>query len=113
MLCRTGDRSLKHHSFLRDSPPDDVLASGFDESASRATTRAGAPSRRLLNRPACNIWLEPDQDASVAKVEDRPRHIRIPMLVDAHRIPVCKPEQLGHAVGVDEIVDVDSLTHAA
>jgi hypothetical protein len=66
----------------------------------------------LLGCPAFNVRPEPDLDAAVAEVEDRPWHVRVPVLVDAHRRAVSEAKQLGHGIGVDEIVDVDSLAHA-
>ncbi len=72
----------------------------------------GATARRLLGRPAFDVGLEPDLHAPVAEVENRAWHVRVPMLVDAHGVAVREAKQIGHAIGVDEIVDVDSLTHA-
>jgi hypothetical protein len=89
-----------------------VLASGFDESVGGATSGTRATGRRLLGCPAFNVRPEPDLDAAVAEVEDRPWHVQVPVLVDADGVAVGEAQELSYAVGVDEIVDVDSLTHA-
>jgi hypothetical protein len=81
-------------------------------SPASTTGGTGTTARRLLGRPAFDVGLEPDLDPSVAKIEDRPWHVRISVLVDAHGVAVGKPKSIGYAVGIDEIVDVDSLTHA-
>ena len=91
--------------------PEDVLAGGFYESAGGATSGTRAAGRRLLGCPAFNVRPEPDLDTAVAEVEDRPWHVRVPVLVDADAVAVSEAQELSHAIGVDEIVDVDSLAH--
>jgi hypothetical protein len=81
-------------------------------SAASATRGTGATACRLLGRPEFDVGLEPDLHPSVAEIEHRPWHVRIPVLVEAHGVAVGKAEQVGYAVGVDEIIDVDSLAHA-
>ena len=76
------------------------------------TGGTGMTARPLCGCPAFDVGLEPDLHAAVAEVEDGSWHIRVPMLVHAHGIAVREAKQLCHAIGVDEIIDVDSLAHA-
>ena len=72
-------------------------------------TSSTAP--RLVVRPAFNIGLEPDLDAPVAEVEDWSGHVWIPVLVDAHGVAMGQAKELCHGIGVDQVIDVDSLAH--
>ena len=76
------------------------------------TTRGtGTTARRLCGCPALDVGLEPHLHPSVAEIQDRPWHVRISMLVDADGVAVGEAKQVGNAIGVDQIVDVDSLAH--
>lgn len=90
--------------------------------ASLADRGYGSTTRRL--RPSCvclaavgspplDLGSEPELDAVLAEVEDRPGHIFVPVLVDADRVVVREPEELGHPAGVDEVLDRNLPTHAA
>ena len=112
--CFPGRGSLAQTPFLPSQSRASGVVSGGERSGSAANAAAGTrpPCRCLPSCPAFNIWLEPDQHASVAEVENGARHIRIPVLVDAHGVAVREAKQLRHTSSVDEIVDVDSLAHS-
>jgi len=109
-----GRGSLAQTPFLPSQSRASGVVSGGERSgsAANAPARTRPPCRCLPSCPAFNIWLEPDQHASVAEFENGAWHIRVPVLVDAHGVAVCETKQLRHTSSVDEIVDVDSLAHS-
>ena len=58
-----------------------------------------------------NLGLKPDLGAAVAELNHWSWHVAVPVLVDADGIPMCEAEQIGHAVGVKQIIGVDSPAH--
>ncbi len=61
--------------------------------------------------PRENLSSQPQARAPGAKVNDRTRHVRIPALVGAHGVPLSEPEDLGHALGVDQVFGADAGSH--
>ncbi len=76
----------------------------------RTTSWARSAFCCLLFRPALELGSQPELDA-VAELDHGSWHVGIPMLVDADGVPVREPEQIGHSMGVNQVVDVDLPAH--
>jgi hypothetical protein len=66
---------------------------------------------RVIRRPSLDLRAQPELDSAVTEVQDRPRHVCVPMLINAHGVSVSKPEQLRDAVGIHQIVEVHLSAH--
>jgi hypothetical protein len=88
-----------------------------DEAASGTLvdqTRTSATSRVLpmMSRPSFDLGSEPQLRAAAAEVNHGAGHLVVARLVLADGIAVCKAKELSHALGVNEVVDVDLAAHA-
>ena len=75
------------------------------------TSWPSATLRRLFFSPLLYLRLQPELDATVPEIQDRPRHVGVPVLIHADRVAVGESEDLGHAVGVEEVIEVYVSTH--
>jgi hypothetical protein len=64
-----------------------------------------------IRQPLSDLRAQPESYPALWQVDRRARHRRITALIGRHTIAVAQPEHFGHAVGVDEIVDVDLFSH--
>ena len=58
-----------------------------------------------------DLSTEPKLDSPVTEIEDRARHVLVPVLVHADRVAVSEPEQPGDAVGVNQVVEIYLSSH--
>ena len=78
-------------------------------------SRSGTPSAipacatasGLARSPSLDLGTEPELDPTLPKVEHRLGHVRISLLVLMNRVAVRKTEDLGHALGVDQVLSID------
>jgi hypothetical protein len=54
---------------------------------------------------------KPEFDSALAEIENGPRHIAVALLILEHGVAVCKAENLGDAVRVEQVLCVDSWRH--
>jgi len=67
----------------------------------------------LLGCPPLDLRTEPELDAPLAQIDGRPWHVFVLPLVLEHGVPVRQTEDIGDALGVEEIVCLDLRGHAA
>jgi hypothetical protein len=79
-----------------------------------ASGTSGAPAtlRRLFLSPPLDFRLQPELDATIPEIQDWPRHVGVPVLIDADRVAVGESENLGHAVRIEKVVEVYAPAHA-
>ena len=58
-----------------------------------------------------DVLAQPELQSAGATVDDWTRHVRVAALIDAHRCPRRKAEDLGHLARVDELVRVHLAGH--
>jgi len=91
--CRTfGDRVLLRLAFAEGS------------------AELQAPS---FPRPSLHLSSQPEPRPSSTEVDDGTRHLRVALLVAAHGIPVAQAQQIGHALGVNQILGSNSRRHGS
>jgi len=64
-----------------------------------------------LGSPSFDLWPKPELHTAVAELANGARHVRVAMLIHAHRVAVGEAEKLGDTVRVEEIVNVYLATH--
>ena len=80
-------------------------------SGKRLLLPARAPPLGLLERPSLDVRVEPELHSPFAEIENGPRHVAIPVLVDAHGVPVSQPKHVGNSLRVDQLFDSNLLGH--
>ena len=82
--------------------------------AGQRVERARPPAtlRRLFFGPPLYLRLQPELDATIPEIQDRPRHVGVPVLIHADRVAVGESKDLGHAVRVEKVVEIYVSTHA-
>ena len=80
-------------------------------SGKRASFASCAPARGLLGRPSLDFRPDPELDSPFAEVENGSRHVVVPMLVDAHSVPVRQPKHLGDSLRIYQVLDCNLLGH--
>lgn len=73
--------------------------------------RPGSAERDLSSVPSLDLWPQPQAWSAAAQVEDRTRHVGVPVHILAHRVPMREPEDAGNVMRVDQIVDDHSPGH--
>lgn len=67
--------------------------------------------RSLLSGPPLDLGPQPELYATRSKVEHGLRHVGVAPLVLRDGIPVCKAEDLGNALRVNQVLCVDLWSH--
>jgi hypothetical protein len=63
--------------------------------------------------PALDFGSQPEARTTAAEIEDRARHVRIPVQILADRIAVGESEDSGDVVCVDQVIEMDTARHDA
>jgi hypothetical protein len=66
----------------------------------------------MVGSPPRHLRAQPELEPATVQVNHGTGHILVSRLVLAHRVAMRKTEDLGDGLGVNEVVDVDFLTHA-
>lgn len=66
-----------------------------------------------LAAPSRDVGTKPQPCSTATEIYDRPGHVGIAPLVDAHRRPLGKTEQLSHTLRVDQVFGIDPRAHPA
>ena len=61
--------------------------------------------------PLFDLRTKPELDAPLPEIEYRLGHIAVSVLVLQHGAAVREPEDLGHALSVDQVLGIDSRRH--
>jgi hypothetical protein len=61
--------------------------------------------------PQLDVLSQPQEWPLRSKIHDRPRHVGVPPLVQAHAVGLGQPEDLSDPSGIDEILRVDEGAH--
>ena len=69
--------------------------------------RTRSATSRLLVGPSLDLGTQPELDAALSEIENRSRHIAVPLLVLEHRVAIGQTEDLGNALRVDQVTGVD------
>jgi len=85
-----------------------ILATASGERLSFASC---PPARDLVGRPSLDLRSEPELDSPFAEIENGSRHVVVPMLVDAHSVPVRQPKHLGDSQRIYQLLDRNLLGH--
>lgn len=67
---------------------------GCDSGSALATFRPSAAARHLSSRPALNLLAQPQLRPTATEIDNRTRHVPIPVLVDAHRAGMREAEEV-------------------
>jgi hypothetical protein len=79
------------------------------------STQSVLPRLRAAGHPRPRFYLGPQPEPRPAstEVDDGTWHLRVALLVAAHGIPVAQAQQIGHALGVDQILGSNSRGHGS
>jgi hypothetical protein len=102
-----GEHPLRKLVFSYDHPATNAMATSA-RSARNAPSRTNPTAGGLLVGPCSDLRAEPELDATLAKVEHRPRHVAVSLLILEHRVPVGKAENLGDTLSVDQVICVNA-----
>jgi hypothetical protein len=61
--------------------------------------------------PSLDLGSQPETRSTTAEIENGAWHVRIPVQVLAHSVPVSQTEDLSNPVRVDQIVNEDAASH--
>lgn len=71
----------------------------------RAPFRPGAAKLDLLSVPSLDLRSEPEAWSTPTEVDDRTRHVLVPVEILAHGVAMRKAEDSSNVVRVDQIVE--------
>jgi hypothetical protein len=61
--------------------------------------------------PPLDLGSQPEAWSTTAEIDDRARHVRVPVQILAHGIPVTEPKDPSNVVRVDQIIDEYAACH--
>ncbi len=81
----------------------------------RAGRRLPADPSRLLATlvPTLHVRPKPQLRSPAPEIHHRPGHVRVPALIQAHRVSMAEPDELGHFLRVYKIAYVNPPRHIA
>jgi hypothetical protein len=69
-------------------------------STRRTARRTCSAASRLLVGPSLDLGTQPELDTALAEVENRLRHVAVPLLILEHRVAVGQAENLRNSLRV-------------
>jgi hypothetical protein len=102
-----------HNGADRHPSPSGVGATPSRLTAVPLTPRGETPGLEAsrCSRPGLHFRPKPKQGPAPAEINYRSRHLRVPLLVAAHGIPVTQPQKVSNTLRVNQVLRTNAGRH--